>query len=116
VRKKPSMSQDNRRDPRIDFYLQVMIKGHEGLQKAKDFSMSGLFIQLVDPSIFNKGDEVHLVMKLPHENDPIRVKALVMRVTSEGIGVEFVDLQPQHAMALEYCFHVFRHTVPIPGT
>jgi hypothetical protein len=52
-------------------------------------------------------------MKLPQEKDPIRVKAQVTRVTKKSIGVEFVELPPQHAMALEYCFHIFKHTVPI---
>jgi hypothetical protein len=110
------MSQDKRRDQRIDFFLQVMINGHQGLQKIKDFSLSGLFIKVQDPSRFKEGDEIDLVLKLPHENDPIRVKARIMRVIMEGIAVEFVDLQPQHAMALEYCFHVFKHTMPIPGS
>ena len=110
------MSQDKRRDPRIDFFLQVMINGHQGPQKIKDFSLSGLFIKVQDPSRFKEGDEIDLVMKLPHENDPVRVKARIMHVTMGGIGVEFVDLQPQDAMALEYCFHVFKNTMPIPGS
>lgn len=110
------MTQDKRKSPRIDFYLQVMIKGHEGLGKIRDFSLSGLFIQVQRPSWFKEGSEVEVVMKLPHENEPIRVKARVVRVTTQGIGVEFVDLPPLDAMALEYCFHVFKGTIPLPSS
>jgi c-di-GMP-binding flagellar brake protein YcgR len=110
------MSQDKRKNPRIDFFLQVMIMGQPGLQKIKDFSLSGLLIQVKDPSQFKEGDKIDLVMKLPDENDSVRVKARVIRVATEGIGVEFEDVPPKDAMALEYCFHVFKHTVPIPGS
>lgn len=107
------MSDEKRKTPRIDFHLQVMIKGHQGLMKIKDFSLTGLFVEVQDSSGFEVGDELELIMKLPQEKDPIRVKAQVTRVTKKSIGVEFVELPPQHAMALEYCFHIFKHTVPI---
>jgi hypothetical protein len=110
------MSKNDRKSPRIDFHHQVMIMGQQGLHKIKDFSLSGLFIQVQDPSQFKEGDEVHLVIELPHENEHLRLKARIIRVTTEGIGVEFADLEPQHAMALEYCFHIFKHTVPMPGS
>jgi c-di-GMP-binding flagellar brake protein YcgR len=109
------MSQDKRKNPRIAFLLQVMIMGQPGLQEIKDFSLGGLFIKVKEPSQFKEGDKIDLVMKLPEENNSTRIKARVVRVTTEGIGVEFEDLPPKDAMALEYCFHVFKHTVPIPG-
>lgn len=111
--RKLNMGKEGRKAPRIDFYLPVMIKGYKGLNKTRDFSLSGLFIQVQGTSRFKQGDEIELVMKLPQEKNAIRVKARVMRVTSKGIGVEFVDLSTQHAMALEYCFHVFKHTIPL---
>ena len=109
------MSEDKRKNPRIDLYVEVRIK-HQGLHKVKDLSLSGLFIRLQDTSQFKQGDEIELIMKLPHETDPIRVKARIMRVITDGIGVEFVDLSPQEEMALEYCFNVFKHTLPLPGS
>jgi hypothetical protein len=36
VRKKPDMSHDKRKDPRIDFYLPVTIKGQQGLKKNRE--------------------------------------------------------------------------------
>jgi len=107
------MDKEERKEPRIDFHLPVMIKGQKGLSKTRDFSLRGLFIQIQDTSKFKKGDEVNLVMRLPQEKNSMQVKARVMRVTKKGVGVEFVDLSPQHAMALEFCFHVFKHTIPL---
>ena len=109
------MANDKRGNARIDFHLPVKIKGHQGLKKIKDFSLSGLFIfiEMQDRSQFKQGDEIDLVMVLPHEKNPIEPKARVAHVTGEGIGVEFVDLSPQHAMALEYCFRIFKDTMPL---
>jgi hypothetical protein len=107
------MAKEKRGKARIDFHLPVTIKGHQGLKKIKDFSLSGLFIEMKDTSQFKQGDEIDLVMELPHEKNPIEPKARVAHVTGEGIGVEFVDLSPQHAMALEYCFHIFKDTIPL---
>ena len=109
------MGKKERKNARIDFYLPVTIKGHQGLKKIKDFSLGGLFIfiEMQDTSRFKKGDEINLIMELPHEKNPIEPKARVARVTGKGIGVEFVDLSPNDAMALEYCFNVFKHTVPL---
>lgn len=107
------MSNDRRENPRIDFYLPVRIKGHQGLKKTKDFGLGGLFIELEDASRLKQEDEIELIMRLPHEKNVMQVKAKVVRVSARGIGVEFIDLLPQYAMALEYCFHVFKHTVPL---
>jgi Tfp pilus assembly protein PilZ len=115
VRKKLNMSRDKRKEPRINFYLPVTIKGQQGSKKMTDFSLSGAFVHIHDTSRFKQGDEIDLVMNLPLENNQIQVKARVAHVTTEGIGVEFVGLLPQHEMALEYCFHVFKHTVPLAG-
>ena len=109
------MSEDKRKNPRIDLYVQVRIK-HQGVHKVKDLSLSGLFIQLQDTSQFKQGDEIELVMRLPEEKDPMRLNARVARVITAGIGVEFVDLPPKAEVALEYCFNVFKHTLPLPGS
>ena len=110
------MDDNKRKNPRIDFYLPVTIKGHQGLGKIKDFSMGGVFVEIQDTSDFKQGDEIDLVMELPYEKNAMQVKARIARVIKDGIGVEFVGLSPQDAMALEYCFHVFRHTMPLPGS
>jgi hypothetical protein len=61
----------------------------------------------------SEGDVVHLIMQLPFEKTPLYVKAKVVRVTSEGIGVEYMNLLPHQEIILEQCFHLFKHTMPI---
>lgn len=109
-------SKDQRQSPRIDFRLEVMIKGQPGVKGIRDFSLHGLFIQTENPGEFQIDDEMVLVMTLPPEKKAIEVKARVVRVSRNGIGVEFVDLPPKHALSMEHCFHIFKHTVPLPGT
>ena len=108
------MSEDLRREPRIDFQLPLTIKGYDGKTRIRDFSMSGLFIELDEPDRFARGDKVSLVLELPFANKPIVVQARVMRMNDEGIGVQFLDLYPEDRMELEQCFHLFKHTVPMP--
>lgn len=110
------MTSDSRKTPRIDFRLPVMIKGYKGTKKVMDFSLTGLFIQVEDPSLFREEDIVRIILKLPHEERPMEIKAKVVRVAGNGIGVEFMDLSREQTKALENCFDVFRHTIPLPGT
>jgi hypothetical protein len=93
-----------------------MIKGHPGTKGIRDFSLRGLFIQTENPSDFKIGDEIFLIMKLPPEKKAIEVEARVVRVSKNGIGVEFVDLSAKDAISMEHCFHIFKHTVPLPNT
>jgi hypothetical protein len=109
------MSEEKRKNPRIDLYVQVRIK-HQGLHKVKDLSVSGLFVQTPKPSQFKKGDEIELVLQLPEEDRPLRLDAHVARVTRDGIGVEFKNVPPKEQIALEYCFNIYKHMIPIPGS
>ncbi len=109
------MSEDKRKNPRIDLYVEVRTK-HQELHKVKDLSLRGVFIQMQHTSQFKQGDEIELIMKLPEEKDPMWLNARVARVITDGIGVEFVDLPSYEEMTLEYCFNIFKHTIPIPGS
>ena len=112
---KEPTSKKERRRPRIDFHLEVMIRGQRGFKTIRNFSPHGVFVHADNPLQFNNGDDVYLVMKFPHERKAIEVKARVVHVSEKGIGVEFIDLSPKDAMTIEYCFHIFKHTVPLPG-
>jgi Tfp pilus assembly protein PilZ len=106
---------EERRSPRIDFHLEVTIRGRHGLETVKNFSLFGVFVHTENPSQFQVGDEVQLIMKFPTEKKPLEVKARVVHVSEKGIGVEFIDMPPKKAMTIEYSFNVFKHTVPLPG-
>ena len=109
------MSEEKRKDPRIDLFVQVKIK-HQGLHKVKDLSLSGLFIQTPNPSQFESGDEIEVVMQLPGEDKPTRLDARVARVATNCIGVKFERVPPKEQVALQYCFDLFKHTIPLPNS
>ena len=112
---KAESSKEDRRSPRIDFHLEVRIKGRHGLEKIENFSLDGLFVHTENPLQFKIGDELDLSMKFPIEKKPVEVKARVVHISQKGVGVEFVDLPAKVAMTIEYCFNVFKHTLPLPG-
>jgi hypothetical protein len=108
------VKKERRRHDRIDFSLPIEVEGYEDAQMIKNFSPHGLLVQTEAASDFNIGDEISLTIKLPLEKSPIQVKPRIAHITSNAIGVEFVNIVPQHAMALEHCFHIFKHTIPQP--
>lgn len=106
---------DRRKHPRIDFRLPIEITGYWGLHMIRDFSLGGLFIETEASPQFETGDEIDFVVELPFETYPVQVRPMIARVARKAIGVEFVNLAPLHIMAIECCFHVFKHTIPLPG-
>jgi len=113
---KASPSEEKRKHPRIDFHLGVMIREHHGLKEIRNFGLGGVFVGTEDPSRFKSGEEVYLIMKFPSETKAMQVKSRVAHTSDNGFGVEFIDVSPKNAMSMEYCFNIFRHTVPLPGT
>jgi hypothetical protein len=86
VRGKEKIPEDRRKMPRIEFHLPVAIGGKKGLKEIRNFGVVG-----------------------------VRIRARVIHVSKEGIGVELLDVIPQDIMALERCFSIFKHTIPMPG-
>lgn len=107
---------EQRKYPRIDFHLDVLVKGTGGSQEIRNFSLYGVFLRTENPTQYHVGDQIRVVMKLPNEDNAMEVEGRVAHVSDKGIGVEFLDLAVQDAMAMEFCFHVFKHTRPLPGT
>jgi Tfp pilus assembly protein PilZ len=110
------VASDKRRSPRIDLHLDVTVKGKEGVQGVRNFSLCGLFLQTEDPLRFTPGDEIVLVMRLPSEDKPVELRGRVVHVSKNGIGVEFLEMPAQDAMSMESCFHIFKGTLPLPRT
>lgn len=108
------MRKERRRHARIDFNLSVEVLGRKGSHMIKNFSPCGLLVQTEDASDLRTGDEIDLMIKLPSEKSTIQVRSRIAHVTGNAIGVEFVNLIPQHAMALEHCFNIFKYTIPQP--
>ena len=113
-KKRAGMTYEHRKEPRIDFHMDVAVKGKKGLQQVLNFSTNGLFLGTEDPWQYKVGEEIRLVMTLPNEQAPLELNARVAHVSEKGVGIAFMNLQPEDAMSVEYCFHIFKHTTPLP--
>jgi Tfp pilus assembly protein PilZ len=107
---------DRRKSPRIELHLYLTIKGEPAPQAIRNFGLYGVFIQTENPSRFKTGDEINVVMKLLNQTENMLVNGRVAHVSDKGIGVEFTDLRPQDAMAMELCYESAKHAAQLPGT
>ncbi|MBW2265390.1 MAG: PilZ domain-containing protein [Deltaproteobacteria bacterium] len=107
---------EKRKSPRIDFRLDIQVKGQDGLRDVRNLGLYGIFIRTENPAQFQIGDSIYIEMKFPHETKALSMKARVSHISKKGIGVEFMDLPPQDAMSMESCFNIFKHSTPMPGT
>ena len=110
------MGEDNRLNNRIDFHLEVVVKGYPGIKKTRNFSTSGIYIELEDPSRFKLRQRVELVTRFPLEKKIMKIKGEVAHINQSGIGVKFVDLWGSNLDAVENTFRIFQATYPLPGT
>jgi hypothetical protein len=108
------MRNEKRLNPRIDFHLDVIVKGLKGVKRVKNFSTGGFFIELESPHLFKAGDRLELVTRLPLEKRIMILKGQVAHLTSRGIGVRFVDMWGLNSDAIESHFRVFKATIPLP--
>jgi len=106
------MTQEERKASRVDFGLELEIWGYRGPNKIVDLSTSGIFIQTEDPSQYEMGDEIDLVLKFPTEEEAMLLKAQVVRITSDGIGTRFINITPHSAKIIEDCYSAFKDTAP----
>jgi hypothetical protein len=106
---------EKRLAPRIEFQLDVVVRGLKGVKQVSNFSTGGVFIQNEPSSSFKRGDKIELVTRLPLEKRIMLIKAQVAHVTSKGMGVQFLDVHGPCAQAIQSNFEVFRATVPLPA-
>ena len=52
-------------------------------------------------------------MKPPLEKESVEVKAEMVRITYEGIGVKFIDLTPHEDEIIRGWINFYRNTVPL---
>ena len=110
------MLEEKRISPRIEFHLEVVIKGYHGVKKTSNFSTVGLFIEIENPSRFKQGQILELITRLPEEKKVMKIKARVAHITERGIGVKFMDLSGPDLDAIESTFRIFRATMPLNET
>jgi len=107
------MTEGRRKNPRIDIQFRVTVKiKHKGVHEVQDLSVGGLFIETANPSEFQAGDEIELVMREPSDNKLMSLNARVVHVGTKGIGVEFLNVTEEDQKVLQACFDLFRYTWP----
>lgn len=109
------MRNDKRLNPRIDFHLDVIVRGMKGVKRVKNFSRGGVFVEVEQSRVFKKGDRVEIVTRLPLEKRIMTVKGQVTHATGKGIGIRFVDLWGPNSEAIDKNFQVFKATIPLPN-
>ncbi len=66
---------EKRLAPRIEFHLDVVIRGLKGLKQDSNFSTGGVFIQNESSPSFKRGAKIELVTRLPLEKRIMLIKA-----------------------------------------
>jgi DNA-binding response OmpR family regulator len=112
-RRMAEVSEDKRRYPRLEFHCPVRVEGVKGVSRVTDISMGGVFVEHKQPSSFTIGQTIHLVMKVPTEYEPVKVRAKVVNVRDRGIGFKFVDLTRRNQEVIRFCFNTFKDTIPL---
>ncbi|MBN2032080.1 MAG: PilZ domain-containing protein [Deltaproteobacteria bacterium] len=107
------MGDDKRLNPRIDFHLDVILRGLKGVKKVKNFSRGGIFVELQHIRMFKAGDLVEIVTRLPLEKKLMTLKGQIAYTTDKGIGIKFVDLWGPNSEAIDKHFEVFKATIPL---
>ena len=114
LRERWVQKEDKRLNPRIDFHLDVIVRGEKGVKKVRNFSTGGFFIEVEEPGHYRRGDRVEIVTRLPLEKRIMIIKGQVAHSTDHGIGIRFLDLWGPNSEAVESNFQVFRATIPLP--
>jgi hypothetical protein len=109
------MRNDKRLNPRIDFHLDVIVRGLKGVKQVKNFSRGGVFVEVEKSLRFKTGDRVEIVTRLPLEKRIMIVKGQVAHATEKGIGIRFLDIWGPNSEAIEKNFQVFKATIPLPN-
>ncbi len=85
-----SSKNEKRKHPRKTYDTKVNFTSEEkfGIEYIKDISVKGIFIETAEE--FSIGQILNLSIPYANQERFIKVKGKVVRITPEGIGVEFL--------------------------
>lgn len=90
------MSENNRRHTRHDVQIDVtltLMEDNARTMQTRDLSEGGMFLETTTPSDFPLGEMVHVNYLNPlRDNDDTDVDAIIVRVSDNGIGVAFIEM------------------------
>jgi len=109
------VTKEKRKDPRVEFHCLAVIEGFHGEKRITDISLGGAFVECESELIrrFHVGQELRLLIKLPAEDDLIKVQVQIVNVTEHGIGCKFMELGRKCEDAIQQTFNLAKHTLPI---
>ncbi len=81
---------DKRKNPRISCDVKAWYTSNEnfGQEYIKNISLGGAFVET--PEIFSIGQAIRLKIPFSDQNKYVKVKGNIVRITPEGVGVEFL--------------------------
>jgi len=114
-KKTAEVREEKRKDPRVEFHCLAIIEGFHGEKRITDISLGGVFVECESELIrrFHVGQKLRLLIKLPAEDDLIKVNAQIVNVTERGIGCKFMELGRKCEDAIQRTFNLAKHTLPI---
>jgi hypothetical protein len=109
------VGKDRRKGTRLDFHCPVLIQGLEGEYTITDISLHGAFIEYAHTpqSQFTVMQILNLLIRLPTEENPTEVKAIIANVREHGVGCRFAGLTKGAQDAIHRCFNVAKHSIPL---
>jgi hypothetical protein len=110
--KKKNVTNERRKDPRLEFHCNAMVQGIDGMLTITDISLGGVFIEVGELDKIEIGKMVAINVKLPTETQAVRLKAKVVNKTNRGMGCQFVSLNDREKEAICLCFEYFKDTLP----
>ena len=114
-RKISEVNEEKRIDPRVEFQCPVEIEGFHGEMIVTDLSLGGVFIecQFAFQEEFQLNQTIYLLMALPTEEAPVGMQAKIVSFSRRGIHCKFINPGPKSHEAVQRCFGVAKHTLPI---
>ncbi|MGD9365102.1 MAG: PilZ domain-containing protein [Desulfobacteraceae bacterium] len=104
---------DRRTSQRIEFHYPIVILGIDENAQILDFSPDGFYVELSSKRDLAIGRRLNLALRLPTEQDVLKIRARVAYKDAAGIGCQLVDTTPKLYASLERCFNIFNATLPI---
>jgi hypothetical protein len=93
-RKTAQKNEDKRKHPRKRTFIHVDCLGNKCVftDFIQNISVSGLYIETQIPLFENQ--KLSMTFSPPDSENPIKIKGLIARVDSNGIGIQFDELIP----------------------
>jgi hypothetical protein len=104
---------DRRTNQRIEFHYPIVILGFDEKAQILDFSPDGFYVELNSTAELAVGRHLNLALRLPTEDDVLKIRARVAYKDDAGIGCQLIDTPPKLYASLERCFNIFNATLPI---